>query len=165
MARIAKYTFVALLACSSLSSTTLGFAPQSLPLSASKAAATSSTKLFIIGPMLRKMREEREAKNMPMANPNEARNEAPGLRVGANAWKWPPVWPYDANFFKRKSEMNGKNTASNPMMNMMSNPMDAFEKKDVPKVDENTFDSLKWWDENKDVTTDLDERVADKIRR
>jgi len=101
---------------------------------------------------------------MPMANPNEARNEAPGLRVGANAWKWPPVWPYDANFFKRKSEMNGKNTASNPMMNMMSNPMDAFEKKDVPKVDENTFDSLKWWDENKDVTTDLDERVADKIR-
>lgn len=108
------------------------------------------------------MREEREAKNLPMANPDEARNEAPGLRVGADAWKWPPVWPYDRNFFKRKSEMTGKSNAANPMMNMM-NPMDALEKKDVPDVDENKFDSLKWWDEKKDVTTDLDESVVAKI--
>jgi len=98
---------------------------------------------------------------MPMANPDEAKVEAPGLRVGANAWKWPPVWPYDSNFFKRKSEMNAKDKA-NPMMNMM-NPMDVMEKKDIADVDENKFDSLKWWDENKDVTTDLDERVAAKI--
>lgn len=100
---------------------------------------------------------------MPMANPDEAKVEAPGLRVGANAWKWPPVWPYDSNFFKRKSEMNAKDKA-NPMMNMM-NPMDVMEKKDIADVDENKFDSLKWWDENKDVTTDLDERVAAKISR
>eukprot|EP00985_Skeletonema_marinoi_P011006 scaffold5183_cov116-Skeletonema_marinoi.AAC.5 len=107
------------------------------------------------------MREEKEAKNMPMANPDEAKVEAPGLRVGANAWKWPPVWPYDSNFFKRKSEMTGKDNA-NPMMNMM-NPMEALEKKDVADVDENLFDSLKWWEENKEVTTDLDERVVAKI--
>ena len=60
--------------------------------------------------------------------------------------------------------MTGKSNAANPMMNMM-NPMDAVEKKDVPDVDENKFDSLKWWDEKKDVTTDLDESVVAKISR
>lgn len=164
MAIISKYA-VALLACSLSTTTTHAFAPASQPLSASKASSSAtSTQLYIIGPMLRRMREEREAKNLPMANPDEARNEAPGLRVGADAWKWPPVWPYDRNFFKRKSEMTGKSNAANPMMNMM-NPMDALEKKDVPDVDENKFDSLKWWDEKKDVTTDLDESVVAKISR
>ena len=56
-----------------------------------------------------------------------------------------------------------KNNA-NPMMNMM-NPMEALEKKDVADVDENLFNSLKWWEENKEVTTDLDERVVAKISR
>jgi len=159
MAIISKYA-VALLACSVFASTH-GFAPASPQVAVGPKAATS-TQLYIIGPMIRRMRNEKEAKNMPMANPDEAKKEAPGLRVGVNAWKWPPVWPYDNNFFKRKSEMTGKNNAANPMLNMM-NPMDAFEKKDVPEVDENVFDSLKWWEEKKDVITDLDERVAAKI--
>lgn len=160
MAIISKHA-VALLACSVFASTH-GFAPASPQLTIpNKSASTTSTQLYIIGPMIRRMREGNEAKNMPMANPDEAKVEAPGLRVGANAWKWPPVWPYDRNFFKRKSEMTGKDNA-NPMMNMM-NPMDALEKKDVADVEENKFDSLKWWEENKDVTTDLDERVVAKI--
>jgi len=161
MAIISKYA-VALLACSVFAATH-GFAPASPQVAVGPKAATS-TQLYIIGPMIRRMRNEKEAKNMPMANPDEAKKEAPGLRVGVNAWKWPPVWPYDNNFFKRKSEMTGKNNAANPMLNMM-NPMDAFEKKDVPEVDENVFDSLKWWEEKKDVITDLDERVAAKISR
>ena len=165
MAIISKYA-VTLLACSVFTSTH-GFAPTSPQLASvphkSSSSAATSTQLYIIGPMIRKMREEKNAANMPMANPDEAKVEAPGLRVGVNAWKWPPVWPYDSNFFKRKSEMNAKDKA-NPMMNMM-NPMDVMEKKDIAEIEENKFDSLKWWDENKDVTTDLDERVVAKISR
>lgn len=174
MAIISNFA-VTLLACSVFASTTHGFAPASNPSQLATAAVgpnhnratattTSTTQLYIIGPMIRKMREGKEAKSMPMANPDEAKVEAAGLRVGADAWKWPPVWPYDNNFFKRKSEMTGNNNAENPMMNMM-NPMGALEKKDddTPTGDENLFDSLGWWEEKKDVTTDLDERVAVKI--
>ena len=37
-----------------------------------------TTRLHIIGPMIRKMRENADKKNMPMANPDEVRLEAPG---------------------------------------------------------------------------------------
>ena len=161
MAIISK-SAVALLACSVFASTH-GFAPSSPQLAVSQKSDETSTQLYIIGPMIRRMRDEKEAQNMPMANPDEARAEAPGLRVGVNAWKWPPVWPYDSNFFKRKSEMKGKNS-NNAMLNMM-NPMETMDKPDLSEVDENAFDSIKWWEENKDVTTDLDQRVAEKISR
>ena len=41
---------------------------------------------------------------MPMASPEDAASEAPGLRVGPQAWKWPPVWPYDDELFRRPDE-------------------------------------------------------------
>jgi hypothetical protein len=45
---------------------------------ASSSTSTSTTRLHIIGPMIRKMRENADKKNMPMANPDEVRLEAPG---------------------------------------------------------------------------------------
>ena len=57
------------------------FAPSSpqLPSKLSVSSSTSTTtRLYIIGPMIRKMRENAEKKNMPMANPDEVRLEAPG---------------------------------------------------------------------------------------
>ena len=58
------------------------FAPSSPQLPSKLLSVSSSTstttRLYIIGPMIRKMRENAEKKNMPMANPDEVRLEAPG---------------------------------------------------------------------------------------
>ena len=64
-----------------------------------------SSELYIIGPMIRKMREEQAKKKMPMASEEERRDEAPGLRVGRGAWKWPPVWPYANNELYEKMRL------------------------------------------------------------
>mmetsp|Transcript_32585 Transcript_32585/g.60243 ORF Transcript_32585/g.60243 Transcript_32585/m.60243 type:complete len:665 (-) Transcript_32585:82-2076(-) len=141
------------------------FAPPSPSLPKTSTGTTStSTQLYIIGPMIRKMREKEDKKNMPMADAAEARSEAPGLRVGANAWKWPPVWPYDGNFFKREVEMNAKanaNPLANPMQMMMGG--DAPDANGGENSTDVSFDSLKFWGEKSEVRTELDERVAEKI--
>eukprot|EP00569_Conticribra_weissflogii_P004626 CAMPEP_0171335866 /NCGR_PEP_ID=MMETSP0878-20121228/5618_1 /TAXON_ID=67004 /ORGANISM="Thalassiosira weissflogii, Strain CCMP1336" /LENGTH=648 /DNA_ID=CAMNT_0011837197 /DNA_START=144 /DNA_END=2090 /DNA_ORIENTATION=- len=158
-----KRLSVALIACGFVS--THAFAPSATSRGRATVAESSDTALhafapptLIIGPMIRRMKEEQEKKKMPMAGANEAKNEAPGLRVGANAWKWPPVWPYDSNFFKRKSEMNEKNQAA--PMNILTGQM--------PSPDagegENEFNSLKYWEENSDIKTNLDPKVAEKIK-
>jgi hypothetical protein len=59
--------------------------PQLSKLSVASSSSSSwTTRLHIIGPMIRKMRENANKKNMPMANPDEVRLEAPG--------KSPSVW-------------------------------------------------------------------------
>lgn len=152
------------------------FAP---PQSTSVATTATTTSLsamppLIIGPMIRRMRENNAKKNAPMANPDEAKSEAPGLRVGANAWKWPPVWPYDSNFFKRKSEMGskgGQSPLANPMgmmgggANGMMGGAAAGGGENGTDVKGAEFDSLKFWEENGDVSTDLDPRVVEKITK
>ena len=120
--------------------------------------------MLIIGPMIRRMREEKDKKNAPMASGEEAKSEAPGLRVGANAWKWPPVWPYDGNFFKRTAELNSKgnnNPLANPMA-MMTGDADANSGENSTDV---VFDSMKFWEDKSEVRTDLDARVAEKITK
>lgn len=109
-----------------------------------------------------------------MASSDESKSEAPGLRVGAGAWKWPPVWPYDNNFFKRQEELDAANKGND---NPLANPMammtggggagGAFgapggEGDNVTAVE---FDSLKFWEGKEDVMTELDERVAEKITK
>lgn len=138
------------------------FAPAPFP--PTIAPPTSSTQLHIIGPMIRKMRENEDKKNMPMASSDEAREEAPGLRVGAGAWKWPPVWPYDSSFFQRQAELDAKKDGANPLSNpmqMMTGAAEAGEGNE--KGEEVAFDSLGFWSDNEEVATELDERVAEKI--
>jgi hypothetical protein len=119
---------------------------------------------MIIGPMIKRMREEKEKAKMPMARADEAKNEAPGLRVGEGAWKWPPVWPYDRNFFKRRSELDAAKAAASPL-SMMSGSMMPTQDANGEVVDKTMFDSLGYWEKVSDVKTDLDERVAEKIRK
>ncbi len=137
------------------------------------------------------MRENQERKNLPMANPEESKSEAPGLRVGSNAWKWPPVWPYDSNFFKRKVELeasaNGSKSKENAAAGMKgiltgaaavggglntnannnssSERGNEGENNSAREGDASLFDSLKYWNEKKDVFTELDARVAEKITK
>jgi SAM-dependent methyltransferase len=49
---------------------------------------------------IRKMKDDQAKRSMPQASPAETAMEAPGLRVGREAWRWPAVWPYDAAFFQ-----------------------------------------------------------------
>jgi len=114
------------------------------------------------------MRENQDKKNMPMAAGDELKNEAPGLRVGAGAWKWPPIWPYDGNFFKRRVELDAKanaNPMSNPMQQMMSGnlPKSGDDEEGEEDKEGVLFDSVKYWADNSEVMTELDERVAEKI--
>lgn len=106
------------------------------------------------------MRDEKDKKNAPMATYDEAKSEAPGIKVGATAWKWPPVWPYDNNFFKRQSEMEGKKSVG--PMDMLS--MNTKEGENATAVDDDVFDSMKFWEENSVVKTELNEAVADSIK-
>eukprot|EP00804_Cyclotella_cryptica_P012134 CCRYP_009837-RA/>CCRYP_009837-RA protein AED:0.25 eAED:0.25 QI:196/1/0.66/1/1/1/3/0/469 len=162
MAIVLLYS-VLLLACSL--SSCYAFAPvvelKSQMISAEHSnSALQAIPPLIIGPMIRRMREEKEKAKMPMASVDESKNEAPGLRVGENAWKWPPVWPYDRNFFKRKSELDAQKSASSPL-NMMTGQVPTA---NGDGTDASTFDSLGYWEKMTDVRTDLDQRVAEKIK-
>ncbi len=165
----------------------------------------AASPIFIIGPMIRRMRESQQRKNLPMANPEESKGEAPGLRVGSNAWKWPPVWPYDSNFFKRKLELEAaagssgssssskEKNAAEGMKGILTGAMavgggsssttttttttstsnDDFIKGEEDNSSSSSsssslsvFDSLNYWNvEKKDVLTELDARVAEKITK
>jgi len=97
----------------------------------------------------------------PLALDGEMKNAAPGLRVGESAWKWPPVWPYDRNFFKRKAELENAG-AQKSAINMMS--MQGVSTESEAEAEEATvFDSLGYWEDNREVATDLDARVVEKI--
>lgn len=127
-----------------------------------KKVSTSSTELYIIGPMLRKMREEKAKKNMPMASDEEREGEAPGLRVGGGAWKWPPVWPYTANDFTPKDDI---------VVQKDDNPMSAIMGGGAPPVqevvdDKDKLDSLKFWGEDKaSEKTTIDSEAIDQLKK
>jgi len=140
------------------------------PTSLTTSSTSSSTQLYIIGPMIRKMRENNDGKNMPMASSSESKSEAPGLRVGEQAWKWPPVWPYDQNFFKRRAEIEAtEKDGESPLSQMMGSAGVGGAVKDGTTAaataggEDQLFDSLKFWGEKSEVRTELDERVAEKI--
>lgn len=141
------------------------FAPSSTILNTNLRSDTSldafAAPTLIIGPMIRKMRAENDKKKMPMASPDEARGEAPGLRVGEQAWKWPPVWPYDPDFFMRSEEIVA------PPATGMANTMGGMQgapAADVAEVE--ALDQVKFWkSDNGDVNTELDEEAAAQLTR
>eukprot|EP00591_Stephanopyxis_turris_P012426 CAMPEP_0195529612 /NCGR_PEP_ID=MMETSP0794_2-20130614/32220_1 /TAXON_ID=515487 /ORGANISM="Stephanopyxis turris, Strain CCMP 815" /LENGTH=623 /DNA_ID=CAMNT_0040660941 /DNA_START=247 /DNA_END=2118 /DNA_ORIENTATION=- len=139
--------------------------PGNLPL-----PKTTTTQLkmipapFIIGPMIRKMREDKAKKNAPLVSEEEISRDAPGLRVGNQSWKWPPVWPYEEDFFVRGGD---KTPELNPnAMNMMMNGgAMPTPRADADVEEEELMDSLKYWGEDKvDVLTEIDAEAADKLR-
>jgi hypothetical protein len=129
--------------------------------------------------MLKKMREEKEKKKMPMVVGDEALGQAPGLRVGGTAWKWPPVWPYDQDFFTPNEDIAAPvNTAQaqlQPMMGMLSGiPQQGSNTPlsggtgatTTDTVDDNKLDPMKYWGvEKADVRTDLDVDAAEQLKK
>lgn len=121
---------------------------------------------MIIGPMIRKMKEKEAAKNAPMVSKEETDGEAPGLRVGKGAWKWPPIWPYQADMFQRKSEVKQKQreTAMMDMMGMGGQPglPDASDEEASSVVEK--LDLKEYWKGKAGVTTDIDAAAAEKLK-
>eukprot|EP00531_Pseudo-nitzschia_arenysensis_P014231 CAMPEP_0116147504 /NCGR_PEP_ID=MMETSP0329-20121206/17788_1 /TAXON_ID=697910 /ORGANISM="Pseudo-nitzschia arenysensis, Strain B593" /LENGTH=646 /DNA_ID=CAMNT_0003643433 /DNA_START=38 /DNA_END=1978 /DNA_ORIENTATION=+ len=118
---------------------------------------------LIIGPMLKKMREEKMKKQQPMATEEEMKGEAPGLRVGGSTWKWPPVWPYDQTFFTPKDDIPKGTPGANPMAQMMTNGAPVPPQPEVVEVEK--LDPIKYWQEEKgDVKTEMDEDAAAKLQ-
>lgn len=136
-------------------------------------AASTSLNAFapppmIIGPMLKKMREEKAKKNVPLASDEERGTEAPGLRVGRGAWKWPPVWPYDREMFMRTEEIASKQQ-QNALQGMLGGAAAGGTLPDLADSPEAAaaakLDLKQYWSEKAGVTTDIDEEAANKLRR
>jgi len=116
---------------------------------------------LIIGPWLRKMKEEKAKKRAPMATEEDLKGEAPGLRVGASTWKWPPVWPYDQDFFTPKDDIPKAAAGPNPMAQMMSGAPTP----PTPQIIEvDKLDPVQYWQvEKADVRTEMDEDSVEKL--
>ena len=142
-----------------------------------KVARDSKTRLYIIGPMIRKMRENEEAKkNVVLYSDEEKELEAPGLKVGTGVWKWPPVWPYAPDFFLRPKEEEFENQkANNPLSSAMMgmggtnaltppSPEEAAEL--AKKEEEAKLDATQFWSvEKAGVLTDLDPEAENQLKK
>jgi len=136
----------------------------------------TKTRLYIIGPMIRKMRDNKEKKKRALASDEERQKEAPGLKIGTGVWKWPPVWPYAPDFFLRPKEEEAEKdlTAGNPMAAAMSamggggditppglkDASELAKAEAEAKLDTNTF----WSVEKADELTELDEEAVEKLK-
>lgn len=139
------------------------------PSAQKKTPSTSLRALptMIIGPMIKKMREEKAQKKMPMARPDERMAEAPGLRVGTEAWKWPPVWPYDSTFFVPKEDIPQPKQDIASMAGLLTGQAPT-----VPTIiddddeEDNKLNVMQYWGvEKADATTDLDQEAVEKLKR
>ena len=100
-----------------------------------------------------------------MASDQERAYEAPGLRVGSSAWKWPPVWPYDRSFFVPKEDLI---TQGAPDLASMAGMMNGVPQ--IPTVGEakevSTFDVISYWNEElANVATELDPEAAENLKK
>lgn len=142
---------------------------------ASTKHVVSPTQLQALPPMiisgaLKKYRNEQEKKKMPMASREEAKEEAPGLRVGASVWKWPPVWPYDREFFMPPEDIPKPPVNMNEMASMFTgiqqSPEQLAAAAPTPEEEEEAkLDVVKFWGEEKaDVKTEMDEEAISKLQ-
>ena len=175
--KMAKYSYAtAVLAYLTYSapSGVLAFHPSS---HVSHVTSISSSQLsavptpFIISPIIRKFREEQAKKNMPLATDEEKASEAPGLRIGKDAWKFPPIFPFDDKMFLSKVDEE-----SAPKPTAQANPMAALLQQQIapgtnaapalPEASEpvEKFDYKGFWtSEMADVETALDSRAANAL--
>jgi SAM-dependent methyltransferase len=141
--------------------------------------STSATSLsalpppLIIGPMLKKMKAEKEKKNQPLADASEAANESPGLKVGTSAWKWPSVWPYDASFFAIDAESSNAGLGDSANINNIASMLSGIAQAPTPTeaaVDGEEgdnkikFDPIKYWNEANLAQTELDADAIEKLQ-
>ena len=123
---------------------------------------------MIIGPIIKKMREQKEKDNQPMYKEDEAKGQAPGLRVGADTWRWPPVWPYDGDMFKQESDI--KEPDSTEQLKNMAGMLQGMPQVPTPdeiELEDDTpqFDAFQYWGEEvADEKTELDAEAAQKLK-
>jgi len=112
--------------------------------------------------MIRKMKEEKAKKKMPMASDDERMIEAPGLRVGSGAWKWPPVWPYTSTDFTPKEDIvEPKDT--NPVAGLLAGSLPIPDEIEEEEID--ALDVLNYWGVEKvDVKTEIDTESVQKLK-
>jgi SAM-dependent methyltransferase len=120
---------------------------------------------MIIAPMLKKMKEENAKKNLPMVDAEEAEKEAPGLKVGKEVWKWPPIWPYDEVTFKPVATLESATSAEN--LNQIASAISGVAT--VPTIPDETnspmFDPMQFWGiDQEGVPTDMDTEAVERLR-
>lgn len=103
-----------------------------------------------------------------MATEGEMKGQAPGLRVGGSAWKWPPVWPYDQDFFTPIEDIAKPDPAAqlNSMAGMMSGTPAIPKPDEIEIKEQETLDAIKYWkDEKGEIKTELDEEAVEKLKK
>lgn len=142
------------------------FVPQAAQ-SVRKESALNALPPMIIGPMLKKMREDQAKKKQPMVEADEARGQAPGIRVGGSAWKWPPIWPYADDFFTPTEDLPTPSDPTKSLQNMAGMMNGAPQLPKIEEVEEKDIEKLdvaKYWGQEKgDVRTELDEEAVEKL--
>jgi len=140
----------------------------------SKAGSASNTALhgvaptLIISPIIRKFREEQAKKNAPLASDDEKVGEAPGLRIGKGAWKWPPIFPFGEDMFVPLTEEENAPEKPNPMANMLQQQMAPGTMPALPDIESmpemEKFDPKAFWGvEMVEQETNLDSRAAEAL--
>lgn len=113
--------------------------------------------------MIRRMREEQAKKKMPMASDQEREGEAPGLRVGSGAWRWPPVWPYSDTDFIPKEDIVEPKAA--PVTGLLAGNLPKPGEIEEEEEKKETLDVLKYWGEEKvGVKTEIDPDAVKKLK-
>lgn len=144
------------------------FVPSSTTHRASSSSSLSALPPMIIGPMIKKFREEQDKKNQPMVNDLEASKEAPGLRVGKDVWRWPPIWPYDGMIFKSsgEAEASTKQQQMSSLTSMLSGVPQLPTSDDLDKQEAIKFDPLDYWgSEQADEPTVMDAESIEKLKQ
>jgi len=142
------------------------FVPQASK-SLNKESALNALPPMIIGPMIKKMKAEQAEKKKPMIESEDAKGQAPGIRVGGSAWKWPPIWPYADDFFTPTEDLEAPPDASQSlksMAGMMNAAPTMPESEEVETNEIVKLDVIKYWGEEKgNVRTELDEEAVEKL--
>eukprot|EP00526_Cylindrotheca_closterium_P007799 CAMPEP_0113620328 /NCGR_PEP_ID=MMETSP0017_2-20120614/10357_1 /TAXON_ID=2856 /ORGANISM="Cylindrotheca closterium" /LENGTH=651 /DNA_ID=CAMNT_0000529987 /DNA_START=31 /DNA_END=1986 /DNA_ORIENTATION=+ /assembly_acc=CAM_ASM_000147 len=142
------------------------FVPQATQ-SVNQESALNALPPMIIGPMIKRMRQEQATKKQPMIEAEDARGQAPGIRVGGSAWKWPPIWPYGDDFFiptEDQPEPSNPQQSLQNMAGMMGGAPQMPKPEDLEVEEIEKLDVKKYWGEEKgDVRTALDEEAAEKL--
>jgi len=104
-----------------------------------------------------------------MADSETLAREAPGLRVGSETWKWPPVWPYDDAFFRPAAAEPAQSNQDQMMQmaNMLSGtaqvPTTSVEAEE--EEEEVRFDPLEYWNQQEvNTKTNLDAEAIEKLK-
>jgi len=101
-----------------------------------------------------------------MRSEEQAKKEAPGLRIGSTTWKWPAIWPYDQSFFIPTLQVNAieKQTQMQGMTSMLTGVAQAPGTEAAAADSIPEFDPLTYWGEEQvDTETGLDPEAKEKL--